>query len=61
MMMSAVVLLAVAGMTVVWSCERILRKRNRSTAAYEVAAETDVTYLARRSGADRLPARSHFL
>ena len=61
MMMSVVVLLAVAGMTVVWSCERILRKRNRSTAAYEVAEETDTTYRARRSGGDRLAVRSHSL
>ena len=60
MMISAVVLLVVAGMTVVWSFERILRKRSRSIAAYEVTAETNATYLARRSGADRLPARSHF-
>ena len=69
MMMSAIALLAVAGITVVWSFERILRKRNRSTVAYEVTAETDATYLARRSRADtlteshrvRLPARSHSL
>ena len=68
-MMSAIVLLAVAGITVVWSFERILRKRNRSMAAYEVMAETDASYLARRSSADpltenhpvRLPARSHSL
>ncbi len=69
MMMSAIVLLAVAGITVVWSFERIQRKGNRSAAAYQVTAETDSTYLARRSGAGtlteshpvRLPARSHSL
>ena len=67
MMMSAIVLLAVAGISVVWSFERILRKGNQSSAAYKVAAEADSTYLARRSRADtvteshqvRLPARSH--
>jgi len=44
-------------------------KGNQSTAAYQVAAEMDSTYLALRSGADtltedhpfRLPARSHSL
>ena len=69
MMMSAIALLAVAGITVVWSFERIRQKQNRYTAAYEVTAETDATYLARRSTADtlteddsvRLPARSHLL
>ena len=69
MMMRAIALLAVADILVVWSFERILRKGNQSTAAYQVAAEMDSTYLALRSGADtltedhpfRLPARSHSL
>lgn len=45
--MSALVLLAVAGITVVWSLERILRKRIRYTASYEVTAVIDAGYLAR--------------
>ena len=69
MMMRAIALLAVADILVVWSFERILRKGNQSTAAYQVATETDSTYLARRNGADTLaerhpvllPARSHSL
>ena len=47
--MSAVFLLAVAGITVVWSLERIRRKKVRPTASYEVAAVIDAGYLARRT------------
>ena len=49
MMMGAVVLLAVAGITVVWALERISRKKSQCTASYEVAEVVDAGYLARRT------------
>ena len=49
MMMSAVVLLAVAGITVVWALERIRRKKSQYTASYEVTEVIDSGYLARRT------------
>lgn len=56
-MMSAVVLLAVAGITVVWSLERIRRKKIRCTASYEVTALIEAGYLARRTEvASQVPA-----
>ena len=53
MMMSAVVLLAVAGITVVWALERISRKKSQCTGScevsYEVTEVVDAGYLARRT------------
>ena len=49
MMMSAVVLLTVAGITVVWALERISRKKSQYTAAYEVTELIDAGYRARRT------------
>ena len=49
MMMSAVVVLAVAGVTVVWALERIRRKKSQCSASYEVTEVIDAGYLARRT------------
>lgn len=48
-MMSAIVLLTVAGITVVWSLERIRQKKSQYTASYEVTEVIDAGYLARRT------------